>query len=161
MDNQINFICEHWLKNGEFYNVAQKFSDKWVALKSSMDPSEIINGRPYGGIGFICSKSEGITFQSIDVESDRICAIQLSMNRKVLINVIGVYLPYNSGTSECMELYLDTLDKIRSVIDQHVEAPSILIGDMNTSLPQLSTLNQNWYKTKPYNMRSVMLYDLM
>ena len=89
-------------KNVEFYNVAQKFSDKWVALKSSMDPCEIIDGRPYGGIGFICSKIEGITFQSIDVESDRIWAIQLSMNRKVLINVIGVYLPYNSGTSECM-----------------------------------------------------------
>ena len=47
----ICFICEHWLSLEEVVIAKQQLNDsnKWCHLKSSMDPAEIIAGRPYGG----------------------------------------------------------------------------------------------------------------
>ena len=39
--------------------------------------------------------------------------------------------------------------------------PFCVVGDMNAELPVKATMQQNWYKQRPFNRRSVLLYDFM
>ena len=157
-NNDIVFICEHWLCPGEFYDIRQIFSDSVCYLKSSIKSDTVLKVRPYGGLGFVCKKKKYISYKSLDVNSDRISVLELSVNNNVLFNfnIIGVYLPYNNQTSESLELYLDIIDKIDSFMDNS-SIPTIIVGDFNTTLPQISRLTANWYRQKPFNRRSVLM----
>ena len=159
-NNDIVFICEHWLRQGEFYDIRQIFSDSVCYLKSSIKSDTVQKGRPYGGLGFVCKKKKYISYKSLDVNSDRISVLELSVNNSVLFNIIGVYLPYNDQTSESLELFLDIIDKIDSFMDNS-SIPTIIVGDFNTTLPQISRLTANWYRQKPFNRRSVLMYDFI
>ena len=73
-----------------------------------------------------------------------------------------VYLPYNDGGKEQMELYMDTLDQIQCLIDQSdSEVPIIIIGVFNTVLPDTESLTEKWYCRKPYNKMSGILYEFL
>jgi hypothetical protein len=37
-------------------------------MKSSIDPEQLLVGRPYGGIGFIANKVKDITYKPMHVE---------------------------------------------------------------------------------------------
>jgi len=69
-------------------------------------------------------------------------------------------MPFNDSKSESLSEYIELLD----IISAHLEttsAPSILVGDWNTSLPQKKNLCQTWYRAKPMNIRSLILYDFI
>ena len=36
----------------------------------------------------------------------------------------------------------------------------MVLGDMNTELSNKATLNKNWYKQKPFNCHSVLLFSM-
>ena len=76
----------------------------------------------------------------------------------VVLNFIGVYLPYHDSTTETMDLYLQTLDLVQSILDT-CDAPTDIMGDFNATLPEEVTLDNNWYCKKPYKRRSGVLYD--
>ena len=63
----INFICEHWLRPHEISTVIKD-------LQGSVDPLIHRNGRPFGGVGFICDDSL-FEYRIIECDSDRICCI--------------------------------------------------------------------------------------
>ena len=42
----INFVCETWLRAGDSCNIKDYFSHKWCNFVTSMNPTEICNGRP-------------------------------------------------------------------------------------------------------------------
>ena len=50
-------------------------------------------------------------------KSDRIHGIQIISNHKVILTVYGVYKPYENHSKEQLELYIDTLDKLQSMLD--------------------------------------------
>ena len=45
-----------------------------------MDPEVVQKGRSYGGVGFICKEQIGVSYRTIDVNSDRVCCIQTLSN---------------------------------------------------------------------------------
>ena len=47
----------------------------WTHFKSSIDP-EVANVGQHGGVGFVCKESNDFSFRFIEVNSDRIDAIQ-------------------------------------------------------------------------------------
>ena len=165
INSQIAFICEHWLQPCELPATQRLLQQEGLLsfLKSSVDPEEVLLGRPHGGIGFICKKSKDLYFNFMDVNSDRICVMKVleKNSRKILLNVIGVYLPYFSGTTDQVSLYAETLDKLQSAIDECADAPITVVGDMNASLPQQSTISRQWYRNRPFNQHSLLLYDFM
>ena len=76
----------------------------------------------------------------------------------VVLNFIGVYLPCHDSTTDTMDLYLQTLDLVQSILDT-CDAPTDIMGDFNATLPEEVTLVNNWYCKKPYKRRSGVLYD--
>ncbi len=161
--SDIGFICEHWLRPCEIpaLKKALKEAGLWSCLKSSINPEEVLIGRPYGGVGFVCKPMTGIEFRPFEVDCDRIMCIQLINNNRVKLNVIGVYMPYYNGTADQIALYSETLDILQSVIDQCTDAPVVIVGDMNAQLPQHNRLNRNWYRTSPFTPHSMLLYDFL
>lgn len=156
------FLCEHWLRPHELSALTCSLSKNklWSVLKSSMDPEVIQRGRSYGGVGFICKEKKGVSYRSLDVESDRICALQVVSSQSTIFTVIGVYMPYNNGTSEHTELYVETIEKLQDLIDTYANnSPIMIVGDFNACLPQQEQLSTFWYRTRPFTRQSLLLYD--
>ena len=86
----IMFVCEHWLKPSELYEVKSTFSRQgmWSNLKSSIPADAVLQGRPYGGTGFICKPVQHCTFHNVPQEDDRISVIEVLNNNCVVITLI-------------------------------------------------------------------------
>ena len=82
---------------------------------------------------------------------------QLINNKKVLVTLIGVYLPYFCASSTPQ--YNETLDKIHAIAET-VNSPIILLGDMNAHLPHKITLVLTGI-SKGLLIGSVLLHDLL
>ena len=164
-DNAIFFICEHWLRIEELNGINTLCDSEglWSHFKSSVDPEENLSGRPYGGVGFICKRANNkdYSFRIINIDNDRISALQVTKNGKVLLNVIGVYLPFYNGRAEQTILYTETLDAVQSILESCSNAPVVVMGDMNAALPQSEHLNSTWYRHHPFNSHSMQLYDFL
>ena len=154
------FVCEHWLKPCDLVEMNSIFRNDnlWCNLKSSIPADQLLAGRPYGGVGFICRKPLNCNIREIPQNDDRISVIQIINNGQIRLTVVGSYLPFFSGTS--CEKYNETLDKIHAITDA-TDSPVILLGDMNAQLPQQQVLSVNWYKQKPFNKHSVFLHDFL
>ena len=71
-------------------------------------------------------------------------------------------MPYHNNTSNQTELYMDTLHQLSLMIEETSgPTPFCVVGDMNAELPVKATMQQNWYKQRPFNRHSVLLYDFM
>lgn len=161
--HDIVFICEHWLKPGEVSLIeSELISQKyWCYLKSSIDPECVLQGRPFGGVGFICNRKADISYKPIKCENDRISGMQLINGGTVILNIFGIYLPYYDGTTRCTCLYSETLNDLQAMIDITEQSPIMIVGDSNTSLPKNKYLRSNWYKTHPFNRHSYLLYEFL
>ena len=160
--NDIIFLSEHWLQVGEISSVIGIFSDGVCFLKSSVNPEVVLKGRPYGGVGFICRMLPGIIYKQIECHSDRIHGIQIISNHKVILTVYSVYMLYENHSKEQLELYMDTLDKLQSMLDDSsAKTPILHVGDVNTVLPQTTELNNLWYKKRPFSYRSYLLFEFL
>ena len=85
------------------------------------------------------------------------------MNKSVVLNVYGIYLPHDNHKIEQLEIYMETLDQLQTCIDRHQDdgAAVIVVGDTNTRLPQSLKLAKSWYEKKPFNHRSALLYNFL
>ena len=50
----------------------------------------------------------GLSYSNIECSSDRLCRVQVSINRVSVMSVFGVYLSYNKNTLSQTEEYLET-----------------------------------------------------
>ena len=164
-NNCIAFLSEHWLRPHELYDVKVMLEGEglWSYLKSSVDPEEELLGRPYGGVGFVCKQNPNSDYsmRPVPVNSDRIAVLQLVKDGKVKLSVVGIYLPHFNGSADQVTLYAETLDLLQTTIDDHAGTPLIIMGDMNASLPQTASLSRHWYRARPFNKNSLLLYDFL
>ncbi len=91
-NSNIAFLCETWLKQYELQNMNKCFKDQrlWSHLKSSVEPEEVLLGRPNGGLGFVCKLIDRVIYKPIEVDCDRIIGLQLINNSNIILNIIGV-----------------------------------------------------------------------
>ena len=77
--NNVNFICDHWLYPHELITVQDILEEdnKWCFLQSSRDSLDNSRGRPFGGIGFVCTKTDELSYQIIQSDSDRMCTLRV------------------------------------------------------------------------------------
>jgi len=159
--NDVTFLCETWLTVSECKHVHKSLEKShWTSLKSSMDPTRTNVGRPYGGVGFICRKMQDICYSEVDMKHPRLHCVKLSNGKTTIMYVLGIYMPFNDNRSESLSEFIEILDIITSHLET-VSAPTILMGDWNTSLPQRKSLSETWYRAKPMNVRSLLLYDFV
>jgi hypothetical protein len=100
-ETDVLFVCEHWLRPHELPHVKDSLRNMkvWTDLVSNMDPDAGAQpGRPYGGLGFICRlKGSETTYRSLHLPSERILGIEIICNKKAVLTIFGVYLPYFNG----------------------------------------------------------------
>ena len=157
------FLSETWLKPCELCTVSNDMvkAGFWPNFKSSIDPETILEGRPYGGVGIICKKVSGLTYIPLKTENDRILSLQIRSRERILVTIIGVYMPHFNGSASQTAEYYETLEDIQCIIGCNDPSPVIFLGDMNASLPQSLKLPRNWHKKLPFNSNSFLLYDFL
>jgi hypothetical protein len=137
------FICETWIKPNELNGISKNLNNigYWCNLKSSIDPDEVLLGRPYGGVGFICKRKPGLSYIPVPCDNERIMALQLVVN-KVCLTIIGVYLPYYDGSASQTVLYSETLSDVQSliVVGGH-ECNDALLWTIEKTLVSLSPIH--------------------
>ncbi|KAK2157670.1 hypothetical protein LSH36_187g07033 [Paralvinella palmiformis] len=102
-----------------------------------------------------------ITYKIIDIDNERVSGIQLISKGQVLMNIIGVYLPFYDESVDQIELYAESLQCLQSVLELHQGEPLVIVGDMNAALPQKQQLSFNWHQLRPFNADSLILYDFV
>ena len=141
----IVFVCRHWLKPCELSHFNNTYNSKkcWTYMKSSVDAESVLEGWAHGGMGWICNKTNNVTYKAIDIDNDRISGIQIIVQGKTVMNILDVYLPFHNGSSDQIELYGETLECLHSKIDSYHGEPIIIVGDFNATLPQQQSLSHN------------------
>ena len=103
----------------------------------------------------------GLTYIPLKTENDRILSLQIRSHERILVTIIGVYMPHFNGSASQTAEYYEALEDIRCIIDCNDPSPVIFLGDMNASLPQSLKLPRNWHKKSPFNNNSFLLYDFL
>ena len=97
-------IQEHWLLSEHLGTL--DISDEFISIGvSSMDSSDLLVGRSYGGCIIICCKSLSSSIRMLNSCSKRFCAVSLlSRSTNAISNytfntlIINAYLPTDCGT---------------------------------------------------------------
>ena len=164
--HDILFLNEHWLQVHELFTIEQICEDNNLKgfFRSSVNPTNTLHGRPHGGLGFVCKNSASIVYKIIDCNNDRIYGIQILKNQNVIMCVFGVYLPHFESGPEQFDAYMDTLNQLQCLIDDHSTAsPVTIMGDFNTVLPKCNptTMSGKWFCRKPFTKWSAILYEFL
>ena len=111
--------------------------DGWgtSAMKEKMC-SEVRTGRPFGGTGFIWSKSLSESIKPRpEYCHDRVTVVEITANVGSIL-IINVYMPYYNVNDIVNQtsLYQDTLAFIEMVINDNSNSKIILMGDMNCDI---------------------------
>ena len=128
-ENDIVFICEHWLQQSEEILLESISNKKLIIFNSSMEEGQR-KGRPFGGLcWFIDDKLKIISYEFI---SNFISIIKILIDGNAL-NIIGVYCIYNNNTSDHKKIFENQISVIESLCNQYNDekVDYILVGDFN------------------------------
>ena len=57
---------------------------------------------------------------------------------------------------------MGVIDNLQCLLESREStAPVMIVGDMNTSLPQKPRISLDWYKNRPFSKRSLLLNDFL
>ena len=149
-------VQEHWLRppSKRHSGVNKLMSlhpdlDGWgtSAMKQKMQ-SQILNGRPFGGTGYIWNKCLSNSIKPrCEYVHDRVTVMEVKTNIGSLL-LINCYMPYFNSSNVDMQLniYNETISFVDSVIRDNPSCSIILLGDMNCNIysgnnPFTTTLN--------------------
>lgn len=166
----INFLSETWVKPGQLDLIEEIFKpvigeNGHFFSKCGMNEAPAdYNGRPYGGVSFICKYNDFVSYQEIPCISDRVIALKvLSKSNIQIATVIGVYMPYfDKSTPSKTDEFIETLDSIQPIIDEFGHLGPILFkGDINVQLPARYQIKKDWHKGRGFNRHSKIMYDFL
>ena len=134
-------LQEHWLKppykrypgvNGLM--TIHPLLDGWgtSAMKIAME-SGIRHGRPFGGTGYLWSKSISAAVKPrTEYQHERVTVLQVESSQGTII-IINAYMPFYDlrNIQSQVDCYMETIGFIESIISQNRECSFILLGDMN------------------------------
>ena len=138
-------ICEHWLKVNELNSISDMCGNDYLCfLKSSIDPSNDLRGRPYGGTGYLCKKKSNVTYKIIECNNDRLYGLKVLVNQTVALSIIGVYLPFYDSSEGNTELYIDTLVSLQYFSENIMESQSAGSQKKNYNFPMQDGLTHSF-----------------
>ena len=86
-------IQEHWLWPFQLSNLHEVHPEySYMAMSDQRLSSDLNKRRGCGGVAIMWRKSF-ITTPLSDINSDRICAVQLSVPSSSVLTIIGIYMP--------------------------------------------------------------------
>jgi hypothetical protein len=155
-NNDIVFICEHWLNKHEKFLINNLCKKEETVFFSSPIESSSYLGRPWGGICWVIHKKVKIVnFEQIE---EGISILNFNYNKE-RYSIIGVYLQYNSHKIEHAIRYESQLSLLERKIDEIIRRKEkvFLMGDFNGDIYRKKYNNDfklhNWIqKTKLLNV---------
>ena len=124
-------LCEHWLWPFDLPKLEQLHPDYagfGISDKRLSNNSDLSRG--CGGVGLVWKKS--LAANPINIDSDRICGVQLELNDSTL-TILSIYLPSTDHSLEEYTTYVNEIDSAVSAFQ--TQGPVILAGDFNAHLP--------------------------
>ena len=104
-----------------------------------------------GGVALLWHKSMSTCISSLDIDSDRICGIQLTWNN-VCFYIIQVYAP---SSNHALHSFKDFIDLLHSVISLYFDNGTVIVmGDFNAHLQSKTFI-------KPNDVRGNYLNDML
>ena len=141
-------ISETWLRPGELCIIKSTLmntpalnvlndEDIVIYTKSGMtttDPCYV--GRHY--VAVACKQRKNMQYTELDIMSNqRIIGVKVCNSSDIVGIVSCVYMPVYNGEAHQTDCYAETIDVLRSVIEQFgAICPIHIIGDLNAQLPK-------------------------
>ena len=128
-------VQEHWLWPFELDQLGSIDPDfAYTAVcDSHLSPSSTFT-RGCGGCSILWRKSiSAVPISNLD--SDRICGIQLPIEGSELLTIIGAYMPSSEYPQETYNIYITAVNQVISTVPP--SSPLLLAGDLNCHIGKL------------------------
>jgi exonuclease III len=121
------FIQETWLSDSQTTELG-RIDDKFVCTgRSGFDDSDVLTGRPYGGVAILWRSDLSANVTVINTNSRRVCAVRMDSDKLLFINV---YMPFESDDQSTDE-FVDQLTAIEDICSINSDCHVIAGGDYN------------------------------
>ena len=145
-------ISEHWLFNHNMHfldSINSEYTGFGIADNSLLFNNSRNIGK--GGVALLWHKSMSTCISSLDIDSDRICGIQLTWSN-VCFYIIQVYAP---SSNHALHSFKDFIDLLHSVISLYSDNGTVIVmGDFNAHLQSKTFI-------KPNDVRGNYLNDML
>ncbi len=128
-------LQETWTIDQNLYQLGNIHPCYLFSGKSGVDSSsDILVGRPKGGVAILYKKSIAKYVKCIDIASNRACGIIIQTEPNYNVAIICTYMPCDSySNTHVSDIFVETLDAIEHAINENTCDAYILCGDFNTS----------------------------
>ena len=109
---------------------------------SGMTSTEILHGRPYGGVGIIWKKSIAHMVKPVKCNSNRVCCVKLMLPDNFNILLINCYMPCDNYKQHEVDIaFQQAVDDIEEVVIKNDDVVSIILaGDINVDRMHIQNL---------------------
>ncbi|VDI32383.1 Hypothetical predicted protein [Mytilus galloprovincialis] len=126
-------IAEHWLRKSQFHFL-NTVDSSYRAYGKSVDEyhPEMYNCNFRGGVAFLASNYLCPFIVELDIESNRICGIEIQFPGQPSVFLISVYLP---ATTQPFHLFVDELEYLMDIYRAYTNLGTVfLLGDFNCKI---------------------------
>ena len=135
------FLQEHWCLDQEIQFLTRYVDDANVIGISSIDESQLLSGRPFGGCALVYKKSLACNVSLIPTHSKRLLAVSCSLSCGFNALLLNVYMPCDSRSPDNqLTEFTNILCEIDAIISMN-NCPEFVIlgGDLNTDLSRVNS----------------------
>ena len=111
-------IEEHWLNDQQLSNFGDLFPGYCVYGVTAMESSELLHGRPKGGVLVIYPDSFSRNTKVIQTHFERLCVLNLHINDMSLY-LFCLYMPIDNNKTENLNEYDNILTEISMICTQN------------------------------------------
>ena len=135
-------LSEHWLSDSNIHFL-ESINRNYTGFGVSDNDLRLANVRRLGkgGIAIMWHNSISNSITCLDIESDRICGIQLRLKRNNFVYILQIYAPCSNIS---IFDYINFVDYLQSVISMYAENGSVIVmGDVNAHLQGHTYIKQS------------------
>jgi exonuclease III len=128
----ILFIQESWLLQSNLQRLGEIHKDYLFHGQSGIKESELLHGRPYGGVAILWHKKLATSVVKVkDCGSNRLCAVKLKCKQRDVL-LVSCYMPNdNNHKTHVSDDFLKETDALECLISRFNDCSIIVGGDMN------------------------------
>ena len=145
-------ISEHWLFNHNMHFI-DSINSAYTGFGIADNSLLLNNNRNIGkgGVALLWRRSMSTWISPLDIDSDRICGIQLTLGNSRFY-IIQVYAP---SSNHILQSFKDFIDLLHSVISMYSDDGTVIVmGDFNAHLQSKTYI-------KPNDVRGSYLNDML
>ena len=136
VSSDIIFLQETWLMDYDtqfLTTICDKFYAEGI---SSMDCStQLLAGRPHGGLGILWRKSLGEKCNIVDLDDTRLLGIEIAINNnddEIKLLFVNIYMPFDCADNA--DDFMQYLSRVNDIFETYPTPYVYVIGDLNANV---------------------------